>query len=298
MSGGGRTAILHPTVFVAPGAVVLGDVRLEAGASVWFNTVIRGDSAPVVIGEQTNLQDNSVVHEDEGLPARIGARVTVGHRSIIHGCVIEDDCLIGMGSVVLSGAHIGAGSLVGAASLVRERQNIPPGSLVVGSPARVIGPVSDDHRAAIRNGATHYAELARFYMMRGLARAADAGGSIARDHGPMTRSEWRELVERLSREPASNDDAAIDRDVRIPAIEAALRGSDLPVLGAGDLRAAGAPGEAGWRRALCERLMPLGPEEWARPIGHPTRGAQPLSEWVREWAESGRAPAPRGANPP
>ena len=99
-----------PTAFVAPGAVVVGDVTLGAGASVWFNCVVRGDSAPVRVGENTNIQDLSVVHEDAGLPAELGARVTVGHRALIHGCVVEDDCLIGMGAVILSGARIGRGS--------------------------------------------------------------------------------------------------------------------------------------------------------------------------------------------
>src|SRR5262249_5708342 len=128
---------LHPTAFVAPGAVVVGDVTLGARSSVWFNTVVRADSDRVEIGEDTNVQDNSTVHQDEGMPALVGARVTVGHRAIIHGCVIEDDCLIGMGATVLSGARIGKGSLIGAGALVKEGQVIPAGSLALGTPARV-----------------------------------------------------------------------------------------------------------------------------------------------------------------
>ena len=150
---------IHPSAFVAPGAVVVGAVSLAARSSVWFNTVVRGDTARIEVGEGTNLQDNTVVHVDQGQPALIGAGVTVGHRAIVHGCVIEDDCLIGMGSIVLSGARIGHGSLVGAGALVREGQDIAPGSLVVGAPARVVGPVSESHREAIRNGAAHYAEI-------------------------------------------------------------------------------------------------------------------------------------------
>ena len=139
----------HPTAFVAPGAVVTGDVTLGARVSVWFQTVIRGDSDRVEIGDDTNLQDLTLVHQDEGMPAIIGSRVTVGHRAIIHGCTIEDDCLIGMGAILLSGARIGSGSLVAAGALVKEGQVIPPGSLVVGAPARVLGPVKAAHHAGV-----------------------------------------------------------------------------------------------------------------------------------------------------
>jgi len=181
-------------------------VTLGARASVWFNTVIRGDSAPVSVGDDSNVQDNSVVHEDEGYPAVIGARVTVGHRAIVHGCVIEDDCLIGMGAVILTGARIGRGSLIGAAALVREGQDIPPGSLALGAPARVTGPVNDGHRDAIRRGAEHYVELSRSYLARGFARphparAADTG-TTRDDGGPMTFVEWERLVTVLEQGPA------------------------------------------------------------------------------------------------
>ena len=166
---------LDPSVFVARGAVVVGDVELRARSSVWFNTVVRGDSAPVTVGEDTNLQDLCVVHEDEGLPAVIGARVTVGHRAILHGCIIGDDCLVGMGAIVLSGAQIGAGSLIGAGALVREGMRVPPGSLVIGMPARVVGPVGPDHREAIRRGAEHYVALARSYLERGFGQSTGGG---------------------------------------------------------------------------------------------------------------------------
>jgi len=161
---------IDPSVFLAAGSVVVGDVTIGAGASVWFNTVVRGDTAPVEIGPGSNLQDLTLVHVDEDEPAIVGARVTVGHRAIIHGCRIEDDVLIGMGAIVLSGARVGAGSLIGAGALVRERQMIPPGSLVLGAPARVVGPVGEAHRAAIARGAEHYLALSRSYLERGYGR--------------------------------------------------------------------------------------------------------------------------------
>ena len=325
MSGVYRPASIHPSAFVAPGAIVLGDVTLGPRSSVWFNTVIRGDSAPVVVGEDSNLQDNSVVHEDEGFPALIGARVTVGHRTIVHGCVIEDDCLIGMGSVILSGAIIGRGSLVGAASLVREGQVVPPGSLVVGSPARVVGPVGPRHAESIANGASHYAELARFYALRGLARSADRAGAVAVDSGPMTRREWHELVRRLEEGPtwaesrgrgASGEAAAlvaeaaeVDREVRLPLVDEVARG-DQPLMP--ELREGPSGVEITWlaaiarwkeaRGALCARLGALGPEAWIQIAGHPTRGPRLLGDLIREWVDldlelrqsiASRAAAPR-----
>jgi carbonic anhydrase/acetyltransferase-like protein (isoleucine patch superfamily) len=196
---------IHPTAFIAPGAVVVGEVTLGARSSVWFNTVVRGDTAAIEVGDDTNLQDNTVVHVDEAMPAVIGSRVTVGHRAIVHGCVVEDDVLVGMGAVILSGARVGAGSLIGAAALVRERQVIPPGSLAVGAPARVVGQVTDVHRAAIANGVHHYVSLARSYLARGFARshapARSDLGITARDHGPMTFLEWGRLIAALASGP-------------------------------------------------------------------------------------------------
>jgi carbonic anhydrase/acetyltransferase-like protein (isoleucine patch superfamily) len=167
---------IDPSVFLASGAVVVGDVVIGADASIWFNTVVRGDTAPVEIGSGTNLQDLTLVHVDEGQPAVIGARVTVGHRAILHGCRIEDDVLIGMGAIVLSGARVGAGSLVAAGALVREGQTVPPGSLAVGAPARVVGPVSDAHRLAIERGALHYVALSRSYLERGYGQPHHGAG--------------------------------------------------------------------------------------------------------------------------
>ena len=113
-AGEAVTINIHPTAFIAPGAIVLGDVTLGAQASVWYGAVLRGDMAAIVIGEDSNLQDGTIVHVDADLPARVGARVGVGHRAILHGCTVEDDCLIGMGSVLLNGVHIGTGSVVAA----------------------------------------------------------------------------------------------------------------------------------------------------------------------------------------
>ncbi|HKQ59057.1 MAG TPA: DapH/DapD/GlmU-related protein, partial [Candidatus Eisenbacteria bacterium] len=195
---------LDPGAFVAPGAVVVGDVTLGRGASVWFNAVVRGDSAPVEIGEDSNLQDLSVIHEDEGLPARVGARVTIGHRAIIHGCVIEDECLIGMGSILLSGAVIGSGSLIGAGALVLERQVVPPGSLVLGSPGKVVRPVTPAEREGMRGSAAHYAALAVSYRERGFARphpGADSDTGLSREPGALGFLEWSQLLATLSESP-------------------------------------------------------------------------------------------------
>jgi carbonic anhydrase/acetyltransferase-like protein (isoleucine patch superfamily) len=147
---------IHPTAFIAPGAVVLGDVTLGPRASVWYGAVLRGDVDAIVIGEATNIQDGCIVHVDAGRPARIGARVGVGHRAIVHGCTIEDDCLIGMGSVLLNGVRIGAGSVVAAGAVLPEDTTVPPGSLVVGVPARVTRPVDAVLRERIRSTWQHY----------------------------------------------------------------------------------------------------------------------------------------------
>ena len=157
----GETVIhIHPTAFIAPGALVMGDVTLGAQASVWYGCILRGDMDRIVVGEQTNLQDGSIVHVDDGRPALIGARVGVGHRAVIHGCTIEDDCLIGMGSVLLNGVVIGAGSVVAAGAVVPEGLTVPPGSLVMGVPGRVTRPVDDALRDRIRGTWQHYVEQA------------------------------------------------------------------------------------------------------------------------------------------
>ncbi|HTR96436.1 MAG TPA: DinB family protein [Candidatus Acidoferrales bacterium] len=196
---------IDASAYVAPGAVVVGEVTLGARASVWFNSVLRGDSAAIEIGEASNVQDLSTVHVDDGQPAIVGRRVTVGHRAIVHGCTIGDDCLIGMGAIVLSGARVGAGSLVGAGALVREGQEIPPGSLVLGAPARVAGGVTAAHREAIAAGTQHYVELAESYRRRGMVStvALTSRGAAARPRAsrPMDFLEWEQRVRALSEGP-------------------------------------------------------------------------------------------------
>ena len=124
--------MIDPSVFIARGAIVLGDVDLGKDVSVWYNAVIRGDTDKITIGAETNIQDLTMIHADPGVPCMVGKRVTVGHRVILHGCTIEDDCLIGMGAIVLNKVHVGRGSVIGAGALLLEGTEVPPGSLFVG----------------------------------------------------------------------------------------------------------------------------------------------------------------------
>ena len=149
--------------WAAPSADLIGDVRLAARASIWFGAVVRADNTPILIGEESNLQDGAVGHSDPGAPLTIGARVTIGHQAIVHGCTIADDCLIGMGARILNGATLGPECLVGAGALITEGKSFEGGSLIVGVPARVVRPLSDEERAAIRVSAAHYAEKAARY---------------------------------------------------------------------------------------------------------------------------------------
>ncbi len=154
---------VHPTAFVAPNAVVVGQVTVGAEASLWFGVVARGDTEAIVIGPQTNVQDGCILHADEGQPCVLGARVSLGHGAIIHGATVEDDVLIGMRATVLNGAHIGAGSIVGAGAVVPPGAAVPPGSMVMGLPARVTRPATEDDLEQIRRTAQHYVEYARAY---------------------------------------------------------------------------------------------------------------------------------------
>lgn len=149
--------------YIAPGAQVIGRVTLGARASIWFNAVVRGDNDPIVIGEDSNVQDGAIVHADPGVPATIGRGVTIGHRAIVHGATIGDNSLIGMGAIVLNRAVIGADSLVGAGALVTEGKSFPPGSLIVGSPARVARALTDSEIAGLRLSAATYVANARRY---------------------------------------------------------------------------------------------------------------------------------------
>jgi carbonic anhydrase/acetyltransferase-like protein (isoleucine patch superfamily) len=153
--------IIDPTAYIAPGAVVLGDVQIGRDSSVWYNSVLRGDTDRITIGDATNIQDLSMIHADPGIPCSVGNRVTIGHRVILHGCTVEDDCLIGMGAVVLNGAKIGHGSVIGASALILEGTIVPPDSLVLGIPAKVVRQVDEATRARIEHAWTHYVEKAR-----------------------------------------------------------------------------------------------------------------------------------------
>ena len=144
------------TYWVAPGAHVIGDVQLGRNVGIWFGAVLRGDKEPLTIGDGTNIQEHAMIHADPGFPTTIGAGVTVGHRAIVHGCTIGDGTLIGMGATVLNGAKIGRNCLIGAGALVTEGQDIPDGSLVMGAPAKVIRPLGEDARAALRKPAENY----------------------------------------------------------------------------------------------------------------------------------------------
>lgn len=145
-----------PNVYIASTAVVLGDVTLGAHSSVWYNAVLRGDINRIVVGEFSNIQDNAVVHLADDLPCLIGRYVTVGHSAIVHACTVEDECLIGMGATILDGAVIGAQSIVGANALVTQGTVVPPGSMVLGSPAKVVRPLSSADRELLRGWAEKY----------------------------------------------------------------------------------------------------------------------------------------------
>ena len=149
--------------WAAPSADLIGDVRLGARASVWFGAVLRGDNTPLILGDETNFQDGSIGHSDADFPLTVGARVTIGHQAILHGCTVRDDCLIGMGARILNGAVIEPECIIGAGALITEGKTFPSGSLIVGSPARVVRQVSDAERQLLRASAAHYAEKAALY---------------------------------------------------------------------------------------------------------------------------------------
>lgn len=150
---------IHRDAFIHPEAFVCGDVTLGAWASVWPGAVIRADSAPIRIGESTNVQDGVVIHVDPGLPCTIGARVTIGHRAVVHGATVEDECLIAIGAIVLNRVVVGRGSLVGAGAVCSEGMVIPPNSLVLGVPARVVRTMDETLRARAAHGVAAYVDL-------------------------------------------------------------------------------------------------------------------------------------------
>jgi carbonic anhydrase/acetyltransferase-like protein (isoleucine patch superfamily) len=161
MGFGGKDPQVDPESFTAPTSVVIGDVTLHAGASVWYGAVLRADFGPIVIGADSNIQDNCTLHVDPGFPITVGERVSVGHNAVLHGATVEDDCLIGMGATVLNGAVIGAGSLVAAQALVPQGMRVPPGSLVAGVPAKVKRPLTEEERQGITLNGTVYVDLAK-----------------------------------------------------------------------------------------------------------------------------------------
>ena len=147
--------------FVAPNATVQGDVILKAGSTVWYGAVLRGDDGQLIIGENSNVQDNAVLHTGPGLDVTVGRGTSVGHGAVVHGCTVGDGCLIGMHATILNGAVIGDGCLIAAGALVPENMQVPAGSLVIGVPGKVVRPVSAAQAAAIKANEEEYLELAR-----------------------------------------------------------------------------------------------------------------------------------------
>ena len=147
--------------WVAPDADVIGKVTLEAGANVWFHAVLRGDNDRITVGENSNVQEASVLHTDMGFPLTIGKNVTIGHKVMLHGCTVGDNSLIGINAVVLNGAKIGKNCLVGAGALITEGKEFPDGAMIIGSPAKVKRMLSDDEMAMLKFSAEHYVENSR-----------------------------------------------------------------------------------------------------------------------------------------
>lgn len=156
---------VHPDAFVAPTAVLVGHIVVEASASVWFQAVLRAEDEAITIGADSNVQDGCIVHTDPGYPVDVGQRVTVGHRAVLHGCVVADGALIGMGAVILNGARVGPEALVGSGALVPEGKTVPPRTLFLGVPGRVVRDLTDADLARARAGAVHYVERARRYRV-------------------------------------------------------------------------------------------------------------------------------------
>lgn len=153
----------HPTAFIHPLAYVVGDVTLGARVSIWPFASIRGDSDAISIGDDTNVQDGGVIHCDDGVPCHIGKRVGIGHRAIVHGAVVEDDVLIAMGAVLLNGVRVGSGSIIGAGAVVREGFVVPPNSLVLGVPGRIVRETTMQERDRIATTVASYIELQQRY---------------------------------------------------------------------------------------------------------------------------------------
>ncbi len=158
-----KTPEINETSFIAKGAIVIGDVTLHSHSSIWYNTVVRADINKIVVGERSNIQDNSVIHLENDQGVHIGNDVTVGHRVILHGCTIDDGVLIGMGSIVMNGAHIGKGSVIGAGAVIKQNMIIPENSLVIGIPGKIIRELSNDVFKENIKWARKYVKLANIH---------------------------------------------------------------------------------------------------------------------------------------
>jgi carbonic anhydrase/acetyltransferase-like protein (isoleucine patch superfamily) len=163
---GDRRPEIEVSAWVAPDANVIGSVYLGPRASVWFGATLRGDTEPIVVGEGSNVQENSVLHTDDGFPLTIGRNCTIGHKAMLHGCTIGDETLIGMGATILNGARIGRNCLIGAGALVTEGKEIPDGSLVMGMPGKVVRPLDAAAIAGLHASALHYQERAALFRER------------------------------------------------------------------------------------------------------------------------------------
>ena len=162
----GKTPQISKDAFVAENAVVIGDVTIESDASIWFGAVLRGDIAPIYVGKGSNIQDNVVIHVDEGMPCIIKDNVVVGHSAIIHAAVVESNCLIGMGATVLSGAVVKKDSIIGANALVLENAVIEEGSLAIGVPCKTVRKLTEEEKLSIKDNVKHYIELSKHYLNR------------------------------------------------------------------------------------------------------------------------------------
>ena len=163
----GKVPVIGAGVYLAPTAVVIGDVVIGDGSSIWFGAVLRGDMAPIRVGRDANIQDNCTVHVDREYPAVIGDRVSIGHNAVIHGCTVEEECLVGIGALVLTGALIRKGSVVAANAVVRENQQVGPRELVAGTPASVKRTLSEEACARFLRPVENYLRLSRYYRDEG-----------------------------------------------------------------------------------------------------------------------------------
>jgi carbonic anhydrase/acetyltransferase-like protein (isoleucine patch superfamily) len=168
-----RTPVLGKGVYIARGAVVIGDVTLGEHSSVWYNAVLRGDINRIVVGHHSNIQDNAVLHLADDYGCILGNHVTVGHSAVVHACTVGDECLIGMGAVILDGVEIGEQCIVGARAMVTQGMKVPPGSMVLGSPGKVVRQLAPEERAGLKHWADKYVDNAAYCLARGIGRAPE-----------------------------------------------------------------------------------------------------------------------------